>query len=301
MTRASVLVLSHDRPMLLERSVSSALEQTVHDLEVLIVGDGVTDAVRTSAQRLASDSRVRFLDYPKAGNRGEVSRDAAIREADSNAIFYLCDDDLFMPTHVESLLDQLETHCFAQSSNCWVDHEGTLRPYPADLSSPETISWHLRDDVRHNAVSITGTAHRRDFYLTSGTPWAPTPQGFWPDHWQWRRLMTHPQFSAATSQHATALQFPHQLTPRADWSEQVRADELDRWLAVVRSPDGQALVDGLLLQTALTQAEQINYQLIEANQALDDVNRELAAVYTSRSWRLTAPLRQIVRLVTPRA
>jgi len=302
MIPASVLVLSHDRPALLQRSVASALAQTVEDLEVLIVGDGVTDAVRASATELAADPRVRFLDYAKGSNRGESNRDLAIRDARSNAILYLCDDDLFMPTHVESMLELLETNTFAQPANCWIDENGQLFPYAADLASEATIARHLRDDLRHNAVSITGTAHRRDFYLEADLPWAATPDGFWPDHWQWRRMMGHPSFSGATSPHATALQFPHLGSPRAQWAEQQRAAELDRWLKLAQSPTGQTQVDALLTRGALRQAEHDHYEVMELSQVatllqqrIDHLESEVARVEGSLSWKVTAPLRSLRR------
>ena len=86
--RASIIVLTHDRPALLRHSVASALTQTVSDIEVLILGDGATEATRASATALAEDPLVRFLDYPKGPHRGEIHRDTAIREATSNAIFF---------------------------------------------------------------------------------------------------------------------------------------------------------------------------------------------------------------------
>lgn len=289
--RASVLVLTYDRAELITRAVASALEQTVADVEVLIVGDGVTEEVRAVGRALESDPRVRFLDYPKGPGRGEANRDLAVREARSNAILYLCDDDLLMPTHVESMLALLETRVFAQSLNCWVDHEGFLQPYAADLANEATIAWHLRDDILHNAISVTGTAHRRDFYLDAGEYWSETPAGFWPDHWQWRRMMAQPGFTAATSDHATALQFPHQLSPRGGWSTAQRAAELDRWLAIARSPDGQAQIDELLSRGAVLQAERTLYALMERDLVVEQLNRYIADMRSTLSWRVTAPLR----------
>ena len=290
---ASIIVLTHDRSTLLPLSVASALAQTVSDIEVLILGDGVTEETRASATELTSDPRVRFLDYPKGPHRGEIHRDTAIREARSNAIFYLCDDDLLLPRHVESLLELLRDHTFVQSKNCWVDAAGALRPVIADLSSPTTIAWHLRDDLEYNAASITGTAHRRDFYLQSHAPWATTPPGFWPDHYQWRKLFVQPAFSGATSATVTALQFPNTLGHRAGWTEAENLVELNRWAALIARRDSEAVVEELYRDGIGFELEQMVFRCYEAE-------RELLAIRGTRSWRWSSPLRRLRGRLRPR-
>ena len=41
--RASVLIPTHDQPTTLPLTVDTVLRQTVTDLEVILIGDGVTD------------------------------------------------------------------------------------------------------------------------------------------------------------------------------------------------------------------------------------------------------------------
>jgi len=106
--RASVLIPTHNRPTTLRLAVQSVLAQTVRELEVVIIGDGVTDALRVEAHRLQSqDPRVVFLDLPKSNHHGEPYRHDAILAARSEAIFYLCDDDLFLPDHGGDLVELL--------------------------------------------------------------------------------------------------------------------------------------------------------------------------------------------------
>jgi hypothetical protein len=291
--RASILVLTHDRTVLLGHSVASALAQTVADVEVLIVGDGVTEATRSAAIALTADPRVRFLDYPKGPHRGEVHRDTSVRAATSNAIFYLCDDDLLMPTHVESLLALLETHNFVQSKNCWVDEEGRVRPYVADLSSSETIAWHLRDDILYNAVSITGTAHLRDFYIDSNQPWSTTPPGHWPDHYQWRKLFAQPNFSGATSARVTAVQFPSTVSHRTHWTESEQLVELEHWIGLLAAPNGAELLEERFNAGTLFHLEQTTFGHHQSQFEARQLHAELDALRGSRSWKLTAPLRAL--------
>src|SRR3954447_7280548 len=114
--RASVIVPTYDHGPLIGYAVGSALAQTESDLEVLIVGDGVPDSARPAIERVvASDPRVRFLDRPKGAGHGLRARDEAIREAGSDTILYLSDDDLWLPEHVELMCGALEQSEFAAS------------------------------------------------------------------------------------------------------------------------------------------------------------------------------------------
>ena len=92
---------THDHGRLLFSAARCALDQTVADLELFIVGDGVPDVTREVVAEL-DDERVRFFDNPKAPSRGEVLRRAALAEAGGEIVCYLADDDLWMPHHVAS-------------------------------------------------------------------------------------------------------------------------------------------------------------------------------------------------------
>jgi hypothetical protein len=250
-TRASVLIPSHDKPTTLPLTVDSVLRQTVDDLEVIIIGDGVTDEVRAAVEQLVgADGRVRFLDFPKGPHHGERYRHDAILEARSDAIFYLCDDDLLLPDHVADLLTLLEDHNFVQSFNGYCRPDGELGFYPADLSNPGTVQMMLAEHLGYNAVSITGTAHSRAFYEQVDDRWDTTPAGQFPDHHQWRKFFRHPDFRGATSSRMTALQFPTHAHGRDSWDDAEREEELRRWYQLVIAPDAQARVDELMHRAA---------------------------------------------------
>jgi hypothetical protein len=318
--RASVLVPCHDKAGTLPLAVDTVLRQTIHEVEVLLVGDGVTDEVRDVITGLvAADERVRFLDFPKGPHHGEVHRHEAIVAAASDAIFYLCDDDLLLPEHVADLLALLESATFVQSLNGYIRADGRIRTYPGDLADASLVAAVLSDDMRFNFVSLTGTAHSRAFYLAVGKPWQTTPHGEFPDHHQWRRMMADPRFRGATSSRMTALQLPTSSDGREAWDDDRRRAELERWYRLVTGPDGQprvdaALHDGLRPQLAdvdlavnrlraqldgsiaeaarlgaALQQEQARGGRLSAH--LDAALGEVAALRGSRSWRVTAPAR----------
>ena len=303
MTRASILVPTHDRPRTLALAVESALAQTVQDLEVIIIGDGVSPESRSAATRLASgDSRVVFLDLPKGEHHGESHRDAAIRAARSDAIFYLCDDDLLLPGHVADLLALMDDgHTFVQSLNGFVGPEGDIHRYSGSLSDPEAVRWTLRHDLRYSFVSITGTAHSRRFYLELDRPWSTTPSGEWPDHYQWRKMIGQPGFSGATSARMTALQFPATQPERRDWTEDDQLRELRTWAEFIRTPGAQERIDRLTADATERELAHNVRELLAAMDALREFEAWRTGVTNTLSWRITRPLRAIRRVTKTKA
>lgn len=108
MPQATVVIPSFDHGPTLLYSVRSALAQTIEDIEVFVVGDGVPDTTREiMAELMREDDRVRFFDNPKALSRGELHRSSALEEARGEIVCYLADDDLWFPEHVEAMRNLL--------------------------------------------------------------------------------------------------------------------------------------------------------------------------------------------------
>ncbi|MCA1656588.1 MAG: glycosyltransferase family 2 protein, partial [Actinobacteria bacterium] len=111
MPLATILVPTHDHGPLLRLSVGSAAAQTIEDLDIVIVGDGMTAQTAEVAHELAgADRRVHVLEHAKGPRHGEAYRDAILRAADSRYVLYLSDDDLWLPEHAQTLIAMLERH-----------------------------------------------------------------------------------------------------------------------------------------------------------------------------------------------
>ncbi len=101
------------------------LAQTIGDLELFIIGDGVTPDTRdVIAELAAQDRRVRFIDRPKHERRGEPYRHEVLSEqASGSVVAYLCDRDLWLPNHLEELVRTLDGADFAHTLRFWVDDQ----------------------------------------------------------------------------------------------------------------------------------------------------------------------------------
>ncbi|MGD2082061.1 MAG: glycosyltransferase family 2 protein [Chromatiales bacterium] len=161
---ASIIIPTHDRHSTLPYAVHSALSQTVRDIEVVVVGDGCTREVRAVAEGLAAeDPRVRFLDRPKASQRGAANRDFAVRTALALRIFYNDDDDLLMPRHVELLGAALDRCDIVDTPVASVGTEG--RVALGLHASGHPLQRRLLADGRFKGVFDTHLAHRKEAYI----------------------------------------------------------------------------------------------------------------------------------------
>lgn len=101
----SVLIRTRDRPRLLAEALESVARQTRAPLEVVVVNDGgepVGHILASFAKRLT----IRQVAHPVALGRAAAAN-AGTRVAQGEWIALLDDDDLFLPTHLQTLADAL--------------------------------------------------------------------------------------------------------------------------------------------------------------------------------------------------
>ncbi|PWM81574.1 MAG: glycosyl transferase family 2, partial [Lentisphaerae bacterium] len=93
----SIILPVYNSAATLEKSLDSALGQTLRELEVIAVDDGSADeSLRLLEQRAAADPRLRVIAFPE--NRGTlIARAEAVRAAQGEYLLFLDPDDTFRP------------------------------------------------------------------------------------------------------------------------------------------------------------------------------------------------------------
>lgn len=250
---AAVIVPTHNHAKTLDLAVTSILEQTVTDVEAVVIGDGVGDDTREVMELLcAQDDRVRFFDLPKAPSHGEIYRAQAVEATEAGIVCYLCDDDLLLPDHVETMMEVLSRVDLAQSLNGYIDGGGGWHPFIGDLGLPECREWLKQPGC--NFVSLTGMAHTVAAYRRLPHGWRTTPPGVWPDHYMVLQFVSEPWLQAATSSRATTLQFPSYDRDAPGWTPEARRAELEAWIGWIGEPGGRARFDRVVSAAMLAEA-----------------------------------------------
>lgn len=93
--RVSVVVATYNYGRFLADAVNSALRQTMHDLEVIVVDDGSTDDTPQVMRAFAADDRVRFQRGEHLGQPG--AKNIGISLARGEFVAFLDADDEWLP------------------------------------------------------------------------------------------------------------------------------------------------------------------------------------------------------------
>jgi glycosyltransferase involved in cell wall biosynthesis len=100
----SVVIPVHNKAPHVHRSVTSVLNQSFQDFEVIAIDDASTDGSLAEIQQFA-DSRIRILRRGLPGPGGYAARNLGIREARAEWIALLDADDEWLPDHLEKMSD----------------------------------------------------------------------------------------------------------------------------------------------------------------------------------------------------
>lgn len=156
----SVIMPTFNRPGLLCAAIDSVLDQTLSNLEILVVNDGGIDVAGLVGGR-ADDDRVRLLAHP--ANRGmSAARNTGLRAARGRYVAYLDDDDRYDPDHLATLVAAAES-----SGNALVYGDAREAVYAAhDAARPVRREIRSADFAPHdllviNRVPILCVLHRR--------------------------------------------------------------------------------------------------------------------------------------------
>jgi len=106
--KITLITCTYYRPDLLRRAIQSVQKQTLQDYEHLIISDHCPFAEHVYND-FKEDTRIRFFKTPDPYiyNLGACAFNKGIKEAKSEYISYLLDDDILFPNHLEEHYQQL--------------------------------------------------------------------------------------------------------------------------------------------------------------------------------------------------
>jgi hypothetical protein len=275
---ATVIVPTHVHGPTLYHSVGTALAQTVSDIEVIIVGDGVDAVTRgVVADLQRSDPRIRYLDFPKGPRNGEIHRHVALEEARGRIVCYLSDDDLWFPNHLAVMDSMLQDDVgFAHALPLTVEPGGKVADWPVDLALP----YYRRQVLAgRNRISLSCGGHTLEAYRRLPIGWSTTPMATGgTDTYMWQKLLAS-GCRAMSGTQPTVLVFPSPL--RLGWSIERRVEELSQWRRQVEAPEWRtSFVETTLDQVVRRRASELStspsawlFRLLARTRLLNSVRR----------------------------
>lgn len=267
--KATVIIpTTIDRGMLLPYSVGSIQNQTIQDIEIFIIGDGVYDETREVIYDLQSkDERIRFFDHPKHERRGEIYRHMALQEAKGEIICYLCDRDLMLPDHISAHFHALQTYDFSSSLYIRIHPNGNPRldHYFRYLGDARNFS----PDLTSKTGGLSMIAHTKSCYDRLPYGWRTTPADKPTDAHMWEQFMEQPFCKAYAISIATILYFKRQLHP--GWPALKRLPALIEWYKILDKPLDLEHIQKMALLGLIDEANSIRRQRDNLKKQLDDL------------------------------
>ena len=225
--RVSVIIATYNWSSVLPYSIGSVLRQTMHDFEILVVGDGCTD---DSEQVVASigDPRIRWINLPANTRHQSAPNNEGLRQARGEFIAYLGHDDLWLPHHLEAHVAALDSSDAAMTYSLLVSvSPDTPDPRPV-RPRPEDGAWSPPSCTVHRRSVTEALGGWRDYRELAVTPEIDL----------WRRARAA-GFEFKFVPRLTAIKFP--ASTRRDVYRRKPNDEQAAWSARIASePDLEA-------------------------------------------------------------
>lgn len=110
----SIIITTYAGGSVLSRSISSVLQQSYHNWELIVVDDNNPGTLeRRDTEQImknyVNDERIQYIKHEKNKN-GSAARNTGIRNAKGIYIAFLDDDDVFFPNRIERCVFELKEH-----------------------------------------------------------------------------------------------------------------------------------------------------------------------------------------------
>src|SRR3990167_2246278 len=283
--KATVVMPTFDHGITLNYSIPSILNQTVKDIELFIIGDGVPDNTRAIIRKfIKKDNRIKFFDNPKDKRHGEIYRHEALKQAKGKNVCYLSDDDLMFPDHIEIMLDLLKKGNFCHTYLARIEANGNSIACLIDLSLKDYQNLML-SGVSFIALSFVG--HTLSLYKKLPYGWRTTPKGIYTDLYMWQQFLSHPDCKPVSGFVPSLYYFPS--PQRKKWSIQKRAHELERWSIKISNPNfikqyRQEFLAKEIRNNAMVTAKILMVEeLLKRTRVLEN---QIARIRNTKAWRL---------------
>jgi glycosyltransferase involved in cell wall biosynthesis len=115
----SVIVTTYNGEKSIEKTISSVLNQSYQNIQLIVVDDGSTDRTNSILKAIANkDSRVELISLNKNSNLPAVGRNVGIRQSKFNYIAFIDHDDLWEKFKIERQIQFLNKNQSLVMAHC---------------------------------------------------------------------------------------------------------------------------------------------------------------------------------------
>ncbi len=165
MPKVSVIIPTYNRPQLINKAIKSVLDQTFHDLEVIVVDDGIEKRAEAIVSAIA-DERIRYIKNPVSLGGGGA-RNEGVRHATGEFVAFLDDDDQWQPEKLEIQIKAMDE--IGNSGFCFTAVEKYDGKRSENTSVDESIrDWSVKSLTRFKGFLTSTLLVSRDVFQKIG-------------------------------------------------------------------------------------------------------------------------------------
>ncbi len=164
----TVIIPTFNRKDLCKRAVASALNQTYHDYELIVVDDGSTDG--TSADVLfkrTPDLHCRCI-HQKINTGVSAARNTGVSESRGKWVAFLDSDDQWHPEKLAKQATWIQSHPeynIVQTKEVWIRRGKRVNP----PKTHEKIAGHIfRESLKRCMITPSSVMIKKEFFLDAG-------------------------------------------------------------------------------------------------------------------------------------
>src|SRR5262249_9055355 len=146
-----------------------------------------------------------FLEFAKGPRHGERYRHEVLQSARGDVVCYLGDDDLWLPSHVETMCLLAKQADFVHTLPLIVQPDGRLTGWALAFLRPVVPEIFLKGT---NPIPLCCGAHTMALYRKLPHGWRTTPEGIATDFYMWQQILGVDGCRVASSPRPTVLNFP---------------------------------------------------------------------------------------------
>lgn len=103
--KVSIIMPVYNTESYIEQAINSIMQQTLHDIEIIVINDGSTDKSPIILKKLAEeDNRLQILSQKNQGQA--AARNNGLKIASGEYIYFMDSDDLLIPNALECCYDK---------------------------------------------------------------------------------------------------------------------------------------------------------------------------------------------------